>query len=534
MTETVIIRKQQFRIKTSSQDLALQLRRELNDHLQVGLLAVYEEVFATMPSLLHDTIYIDKLSLDLGRCTSENFSTMLTVLLKQAMLKKLKQDSTDEIEIKMTAARENKKDNYSPSATDEVSALFHFFEKGYYPWWVSGMGEKKKPAEMIGSFDERALESMLVRVIAAPQQFGKEKGENIRKRFLQHLSNNDHSKIIGALIALQSDRQLKNNLQLLREDETMQYCCSFFSVTADEYREELIRFMLQQSLEQVKDVVQSFIRQLVDKKKMGRAGNKTAKKESNSIHTAGTPIEAAVDAVMAAMNKDKNKGQEHEDGAAPAKAETQPGKVNPSVKRDESPAGKSKNINEAKVQQQSSKPFSKHNPADDLPEEGVYVENGGLVILHPFFQPLFTELELLTTDGQFVEDDARMRAAVIMNYLFNGNTEYGEYDMLLNKLLCGIPAEEVLPADIVLTEKEINECDELMNTVIQYWEALKGAGKEAVQQTFFHRKAKVRFRDDHWLLQVERSAADILLDRLPWGIGIIRLPWLQYLIHVEW
>lgn len=532
MTETVIIRKQQFRIKTGSQELALQLRRELNDHLQVGLLAVYEEVFSTMPALLQDTVYIDKLSLNLGRCSAEEFSTRLPTLLRQAMLKKLKQeDAQDEIKIKMATGREDREHTYPSGATDEASALFHFFEKGYYPWWVGGVGEKRKPAEVIAVLDEWTLESILIKVVSASRQFGKEKGENIRKRFLQHLPANDHTRIIDALIALQSDQQLRKNLQLLTTDETLQYCCAFFSFTTIEYREELIRFLLQTSLEQVKDVLQSFVAQLMKKKKAAEAGIEALKKEVNKDEVHISRIQTAIAAIIGEIDKE-DKGSNKNDAGIPG-TKSQTGDSTTGISGSESKS----NMEVPGGQQspgQNAKQNAKHNPADELPEEGVYMENGGLVILHPFFQPLFTELELVTIDGQFVNDDAKMRAAVILDYLLTGNTQYAEYDMLLNKLICGIPAEEVLPNDIILAERETRECDELMNTVLQYWEALKGAGTEAVRETFFHRKAKVRFKDDHWLLQVERNAADILLDRLPWGIGIIRLPWLQYLIHVEW
>ena len=94
--------------------------------------------------------------------------------------------------------------------------------------------------------------------------------------------------------------------------------------------------------------------------------------------------------------------------------------------------------------------------------------------------------------------------------------------------------EENLPDDILLAENEKKECDQLLGVVINYWEALKGSGKEALQETFFRRNGKLSFNDKHYLLQVEKNATDILIERLPWGIGIIQLPWLDYLIHVEW
>jgi hypothetical protein len=528
VSETVIIRKQKFRIKTNSEDLALQLRHELNDHLQVGLLAVYEEVFASIPGLKDDTIYIDKLQLDLGRCSATEFATQLPQLLKQAMLKKLDpRQSTDEAVIYADKVANERRSANSPGSTDEVTTLFHFFEKGYFPWWVTSAA-KKKPEEMIASLSRQATENLLVKIISAARHAGEEKANRVRQRFLQHLSVNDQEKIVEALIALQSDQQLRTNIQMLAADATMEYCCSFIEITTTVYRAELILLLLQSTLPQEKEIFQSFIRRLMNRKKASDSKMREFKKETKQGEESVSPVHTAINTVIDEITGKKKDDEQITKGK---------------VKNEDNNIDSNKNTGNKETDSQSS-PSSKQrqpakkkqtvNAAGELPEEGVYVDNGGLVILHPFFQPLFTELELLSTDGKFVAEEAKARAAVILQYLFTGDTAYAEYDMVLNKLFCGIAVEEVLPEDIVLTEKETSECDGLLDTVIQYWDALKGASKEAVRQTFFQRKAKIRFKDDHWLFQVERSAMDILLDRLPWGIGIIRLPWLQHLIHVEW
>jgi hypothetical protein len=167
-------------------------------------------------------------------------------------------------------------------------------------------------------------------------------------------------------------------------------------------------------------------------------------------------------------------------------------------------------------------------------EDGIYIENAGIIILHPFLTPLFKELGLLDEQDIFLSDECRQRATIILNYLCTGKEIYDEHLLAFNKIVCGLKPEDNLPADLLLTDTERKECDNLLETVIQYWEALKGAGKEAIQETFFARKAKLSFNNNNYLLQVERMATDILIDRLPWGMGIVRLPWLDHLIYVEW
>jgi hypothetical protein len=41
-------------------------------------------------------------------------------------------------------------------------------------------------------------------------------------------------------------------------------------------------------------------------------------------------------------------------------------------------------------------------------------------------------------------------------------------------------------------------------------------------------------RDGDWLLQVEAKTVDILLNQLPWGISMIKLPWMQRMLWIEW
>jgi hypothetical protein len=36
------------------------------------------------------------------------------------------------------------------------------------------------------------------------------------------------------------------------------------------------------------------------------------------------------------------------------------------------------------------------------------------------------------------------------------------------------------------------------------------------------------------MLQVEQKAVDVLLNTLPWGIGVIKLPWMKEILHTEW
>lgn len=171
------------------------------------------------------------------------------------------------------------------------------------------------------------------------------------------------------------------------------------------------------------------------------------------------------------------------------------------------------------------------SPEDD--GDFIFVQNCGIVILVPFLKPYFAEFGLLG-DKDFVDDEAQKRAVLLLHYLATGDNKVAEFDLTFQKLLCGLPLDEPLPAEIELSEKERAETEELLKSVTQHWPPLNNTSIEGLQATFLQREGKMKLLESGWKLQVETKTVDILLDKLPWGYSTIRLPWLGYTIHVEW
>ena len=162
----------------------------------------------------------------------------------------------------------------------------------------------------------------------------------------------------------------------------------------------------------------------------------------------------------------------------------------------------------------------------------VYVDAAGLVILHPFLQELFNSLELL--DGhQFCNGFTQRRAVALLTYLAFGDICAQEYELLLPKLLAQWPWAEPLPP-YDLSEVDRRVCDQLMAAVLEHWSALRSNSAPWLRETFFWRDGKLTPVDGGWQLTIERHAQDVLLNRLPWGLGVIRLPWMTDFLYVSW
>jgi hypothetical protein len=163
--------------------------------------------------------------------------------------------------------------------------------------------------------------------------------------------------------------------------------------------------------------------------------------------------------------------------------------------------------------------------------EGVYVECAGLVLLHPFL-PRFFEALGIAADGKILQPE---RALCLLHYLATGQDIAPEYALILPKLLCNVPLETPAEVDVGLTAAEMEESTALLEAVIGHWDALRSTSPDGLRGTFLVRPGKLSERNDgDHLLQVETQSFDILLDRLPWGIGVIKLPWMEKMLWVEW
>ncbi|MEX6686849.1 contractile injection system tape measure protein [Danxiaibacter flavus] len=163
----------------------------------------------------------------------------------------------------------------------------------------------------------------------------------------------------------------------------------------------------------------------------------------------------------------------------------------------------------------------------------IYINNAGLVLLQPFI-PFYFQLLGLTENNIFVDDASRHRAALLTQYLVNGQTEMAEFDLPLNKILCAINFEEVVPSVLELSEQEVRISEELFKTLFQRWDKMKNSSIENFRNAFMQRQGSLVKMQDGWTLKVEQRGYDILLETLPWSYRMIKFKWMDKPLYVEW
>jgi hypothetical protein len=162
--------------------------------------------------------------------------------------------------------------------------------------------------------------------------------------------------------------------------------------------------------------------------------------------------------------------------------------------------------------------------------EGALVSNAGLVILNPFLPELFKRCSLLE-DNRLIDP---AKAIAMMHFLVHGHCDYREYDVLLNKVLCNWDENKDIELVDAFSEFELTEMESLLETVISYWTPLKGTTAAGLREGFLCRQGKLMLKQDGWFLQVEKKTHDILLQQLPWTIGMVKLPWMEKILRTEW
>jgi hypothetical protein len=183
--------------------------------------------------------------------------------------------------------------------------------------------------------------------------------------------------------------------------------------------------------------------------------------------------------------------------------------------------------------------LSKENESDDsgidhvIVEDGIFVSYAGVVLLHPFLQPLFNNLGC-THAGKFLDHKHQQKALCVLHYLMAGKTEIEEYELAVAKLLTAYPAQQSVDRSMQLTAEEQAECDEMLVDVIAQWEILKNTSPDGLREGFLQRAGKLFPKNDHMCIQVETNSIDVLLDYLPWNLSVIKLPWMKDRLTVEW
>ncbi len=179
-------------------------------------------------------------------------------------------------------------------------------------------------------------------------------------------------------------------------------------------------------------------------------------------------------------------------------------------------------------------PYKKPKPVTGKKENEseIYIENAGLILLHPFLKPFFEKINLF--ENNRIKESNYDLAVQILYYLATNKEQAAEHQLIFEKYLCGIPAGFPLNKFVSIPQQIKTECDELLQAVLTHWKSLQSSSSILLQNEYLCRPGKLTLNNDKDILYIQRKTQDILLEKIPWNIHIIKLPWNKKLLYVEW
>ncbi len=170
---------------------------------------------------------------------------------------------------------------------------------------------------------------------------------------------------------------------------------------------------------------------------------------------------------------------------------------------------------------------------EDLPLEDIHISNAGIVLAAPYLPRLF-EMLGLTEKSAFKDSQAAVRGVHMLQFLVDEHTDCPEYQLVLNKLLCGVKTGKPIAREVSLNSEEKQQLEGLLQGLIQNWKSLGSTSVAGLRESFLQRQGRLQLRDDAWHLLVEAKSFDMLLDQIPWSYSTIKFPWMERVIYVEW
>lgn len=186
-----------------------------------------------------------------------------------------------------------------------------------------------------------------------------------------------------------------------------------------------------------------------------------------------------------------------------------------------------------KVIENQQKEISKKTKKPEEEEEGIFADNAGLVLLHPFLSSFFADFELLV-EGKFKDIESQTMAIHLLHYLATKKELAPEYELVLEKFLCGWDLDLPIAREVTISEEMKNESETLLKAAIKHWSALKNTSPDGLREGFLQREGKLILNGFQDRLIIESKAQDVLLSNLPWGYSIFKLPWMQSALYVDW
>lgn len=185
-------------------------------------------------------------------------------------------------------------------------------------------------------------------------------------------------------------------------------------------------------------------------------------------------------------------------------------------------------------------PRGSPHPAKALPWDApgreldtTLTDAAGTVLLWPFLERYFAALGLAEI-RDFASTEAARAAAALLEWLVRGDAPGPEALACPFKLLCGLPPTTPTAYHVVPDVDAEALGEGLLRALIGHWAPLQSSSPAALRETFLLRPGRLRTEAEADILDVTAGPFDMLIDRLPFALSPIRLPFMRRVLLVQW
>lgn len=472
MKQNHIIQKVFVEITVNNKSKALSIKDDINSFLSIDVLPEIENhIMALEYKLAGHTLQIPHLELNV-----EVKSSALNTELKDKIAELFKEELSEVAKPVEISHQETENDTKAYLVDDQekiLKAFIYFLEEGTMPWWNS---ESNSMAILESSVFDRIIsagsfQKSIVSVLSK---------ENVRNRIINQLSN---EQIAQLCLAILKNKELKINLNT----DTIHHLSKL------KHTDRIAIWRL------IFNVISGYF-------------------NTSDNHPREYLLQEFSVTKELSLSTTKNNHQNRKTIV----------KIFPFITENE--ISESIKVN-ATDQPEDVKPLDPIQENVNQNEE-QYIQNAGLILIHPFIKTLFEHCELIDPKTQQLTDPEL--CAHLLHYIATGKINAPEYDMIFEKFLCNIPMNQTINRHIKLSRKHKTQAKNVIESVQHNWAPMKKSSVALVQNEFFQRPGKLVITDSDYTLTVERKTQDILLEKLSWGIGLVKLPWHKKFIFVNW
>lgn len=488
-----IIQKVFVEITVNSEKNAYYIKDDINSFLSIDVFPEIEKFINGMDTqLAGQTLQIPRLELNVN-VSNSSLNTHLKDKITQLFKEELSEINKSK-DVFSKEAKDHSKPRHVQNREKMAEAFIYFLENGLMPWWNSDRENNSflEASVSEGIFSTPNFQRNVISIL--PKQY-------VQDRIINQLSD---EQIIQLCLKILENKDLSVNLNT----ETVQDISKLNNGERSYFWRLVLQALTTYLYFSEAHLKEYLLEQILKEAPQGLS--KKASSKSWKIAVGMFPSIKDDDIAEKSIEKSKNFKSKSHESTVNNPQDHQNSKIPPEITG-----------------------IDHVNILDDrIVNEGQYVQNAGLILIHPFIRTFFEHCGLLDPETQKLTDPER--CAHLLHYIATGRTNAPEYDMIFEKFLCNIPLHQSISRHIKLSRKHKTQAKIVIESVQHNWAPMKKSSSDLLQNEFFQRSGKLVVTDHDFTLTVERKTHDILLEKLAWGIGLVKLPWKEKFIFVNW